>query len=151
MGSEVSKLPDETVQYVDQRQAKELLGPHYDDTEFLQISKGGLFPLDIIRAAVKAANDKAAAEAAEKARLASLPKTPAVCAPTKTIKGNAGDMIPVTDERVQFIGRGLIGKNIQCSLVRVIIILISTFLHFPCDYIIFVHVCAAQLHNPYLC
>ena len=117
MGSEVSTLPDETVQYVDQRQAQEILGVHYDDVEFLQNSKGGLYPLTKIRACVDAHNKKVKAEAAEKARLASLPKTPAVCMLTKTVKGNAGDLIPVTDERVQFIGRGLIGKAIQCSLV----------------------------------
>ena len=117
MGSEVSTLPDETVQYVDQRQAEEILGVHYDDIEFLQNSKGGLYPLTKIRACVDAHNKKVKAEAAEKARLASLPKTPAVCMLTKTVKGNAGDLIPVTDERVQFIGRGLIGKAIQCSLV----------------------------------
>ena len=149
MGSEVSKFPDDTVQYVDQRQAKELLGAYYDDTEFLKCSKGGLFPLVKIRKAVKAANDKAAAEAAEKARLEALPKTPAYCLPTTTVMGNAGEMIPVTDERVQFVGRGLTGKSIQCTLVRAIIILIYTFS--LRGYIFFFRVCAAQLHDPYLC
>ena len=119
MGGGVSRLPDETVQYVDQRQAEALLGPHFDDIEFLQNSEFGLYPLPKIRNALDDWNKKVKAKQAELAHLASLPKIPAVCLPIKTTKGNAGpNMIPVTDERIQFIGRGLVGKTIQCSLVR---------------------------------
>ena len=120
MGAIVT-LPDEMVQFVDQRQAKELLGPHYDEIDFLTNSNFGLYPLHRIRKAVNKHNKKAKAKAAEAARLASLPQTPPVCIPTKTTRGKAGQMIPVTDPRIQFIGRGLIGETIKCSLVRIAI------------------------------
>ena len=121
MGATVS-VPDRMVQYLDQRQTQELLGPHYDEIDFLTNSNFGLYPLTRIREAVDAHNKKTKAEAAEAARLASLPRTPAVCIPTKTTKGEAGKMISVANPRIQFIGRGLVGKkSIQCSLVRIVI------------------------------